>query len=381
MNVALLVAILGIGSGDLQAPADLGFDTKSLDRIDAVVSEAIASRAIPGAVVLVGRGGKTALRRSYGLRKVGADPEAMTVDTIFDLASLTKPIVTATSILNLADRGKLAIGDRLGTLLPEFDNLGKGAITVEQLLRHRSGLIADNPESDYADGPDEAWKRLANLDLRAAPGEKFLYSDVNYLILGRIVERLAGEPSTASHSHIIVPLGMKDAGFLPKNHPNSELRIAPTVSDVPRGVVHDPRSRALGGVAGHAGLFGTADDLARFANMILDDGKAEDGTVILRPETVRSMISPGDTPAGQKRGLGWDIDTPFSAPRGRVFGPGSFGHTGFTGTSLWIDPETRTFVIVLTSRLQPDGKAPSPTEVRRRIATIVGESIRDRPPR
>ncbi|MDB5351554.1 MAG: hypothetical protein JWN86_2801 [Planctomycetota bacterium] len=396
-------------------PADLGFDPVSLDRVDAAVNRAISAKKLPGAVVLVGRRGKIALARAYGQRKGGdsvAD-QPMTRDTIFDLASLTKPLATASSILVLVDQGKLRLDDRLGTLLPEFDNRGKGEITVDQLLRHRSGLIADNPLADYADGPQTAWERLSRIGLASMPGERFVYSDVGYIILGRIVERVSGKPlNEFASDNLFWALKLFDTKFrrftwqevvapgatylwlggfpLPilvqrrYRRPIDEVadpRIAMTDGrpDCPslRGVVHDPRARALGGIAGHTGLFGTADDLAVLAQMFLEGGRALDGRRILRPETVNSMISPGDTPPKQRRGLGWDIDTPYSAPRGRIFGPTSYGHTGFTGTSVWIDPQTKTFVIVLTCRVYPGSNAPSPTALRSEISTIVGESIRD----
>jgi len=369
-----------------EAPPDaLGFDPDRLARIDAALEAAVEHGKVPGAVVVVGRRSKIALARVKGRRSVEGAGEPLTRDTAFDLASLTKPVATATSMMILVEQGKLRLSDTLARLMPEFDNHGKGAITVEQLLRHRSGLIADNAIGDYADGPDEAWKRLATLDLVNPPGTRFRYSDVNFLILGKLVERVAGEPlDRFAAAHVFGPLGMISTGFRPIGQkPNADVpldRIAPTETDggaMLRGMVHDPRARALGGVAGHAGLFGTADDLAVFAQMILDGGLGPDHRRILAPLTVRAWISPGDTPDGQKRGLGWDIDTGYSAPRGDLFGPRSFGHTGFTGTSVWIDPETETFVILLTSRLHPDGKGASPTALRAEVATLTAAALVD----
>ena len=277
----------------------------------------------------------------------------MTRDTLFDMASLTKPVATATSVMILLERGKLRLNDRLGKLLPEFDNHGKGRITVEELLRHRAGLIADNALADYGDGPEAAWKKLADLELKSPPGSSYVYSDVGFLTLGRIVERVSGQGlDRFARENIFQPLGMADTGFLPAD----AGRAAPTEPDdgtMLRGTVHDPRARALGGVAGHAGLFGTADDLAVYAQTLLDGGLAPNGHRLLGPRTVRAMTDPGTTPAGQKRGLGWDIDTPHSAPRGALFGPGGYGHTGFTGTSLWVDPE------ILDLRHRPD-QPPAP---------------------
>lgn len=363
-------------------PASVGLDPGRLAGLDAVVERAIADEAVPGAVVLVGRRGKIAYVKAFGMRAVTPEGEPMTRDTVFDLASLTKPVATATAVMILLEQGKVRLDDRLRTLLPEFDNHGKGAITVEQLLRHRAGLIADDPISDYADGPDAAWKRLAGLEPSYPPGTSYIYSDVGFLTLGRIVERVSGQSLDAfARDNVFKPLGMTATGF----RPDSSTRIAPTEpadGAMLRGQVHDPRARALGGVAGHAGLFGTADDLAVFAQTLLEGGLAPNGHRLLGRLTVRAMTDPGSTPVGQKRGLGWDVDTPHSAPRGALFGRSGFGHTGFTGTSLWADPETSTFVIVLTSRLHPDGKAPSPTALRYKVATVAaGAILPDSPPR
>jgi uncharacterized protein YbbC (DUF1343 family)/CubicO group peptidase (beta-lactamase class C family) len=361
-------------------PAAVGLDPDRLARIGEAVERAIAEQKVPGAGVLVGRRGKIAYARAFGRRAVEPDAETMTLDTVFDLASLTKPVVTATAVMILVEQGKIRLGDTLAQLMPEFDNHGKGAITVEQLLRHRSGLIADNPLADYQDGPETAWKRLAALEPTNPPGDHFRYSDVNFLILGRLVERISGARlDRFAAQHIFEPLGMRDTAFRPIGEAGATVpvaRIAPTEKDngvMLRGVVHDPRARALGGVAGHAGLFGTADDLAVFAQMVLEPGR------VLAPATVAAMTAAGDTAPKERRGLGWDIDTAYSAPRGKRFGARSFGHTGFTGTSLWIDPETEMFVILLASRLHPDGKAASPTALRSEVATLAAEAVESGP--
>lgn len=360
-------------------PESVGLDPSRLAKIDDAVARALEKKQVPGAVVLVGRRGKVVYARASGLRAVKPESEPMTRDTVFDLASLTKPVATATSVMVLLEGKKLRLDDTLAKLLPEFDNHGKGAITLDHLLRHRTGLIADNPLADYADGPEKAWERLANLDLQAKPGERFLYSDVNFLILGKIVERVSGVPlDEFARSHVFAPLGV---GLTYR--PSESTRIAPTEEEkgtMLRAVVHDPRARALGGVAGHAGLFGTADDLAVYAQMLLDGGKGPDGRQVLAAETVRAMTDPADTPPRQQRGLGWDIATGFSGPRGRHFGTKSYGHTGFTGTSIWIDPETEMFVILLTSRLHPDGKSPAPLALRSEVATLAAAAVADSPP-
>ena len=306
------------------------------------------------------------------------------------MASLTKPVVTATAVMLLIEEGKVRLQDRIVKYLPELDNHGKNRITIEHLLRHRAGFVPDNSLDDYAHGPSEAWKRIAGLDLASAPGERFVYSDIGFMVLGKLVERLSGQSlEQFARDRIFRVIGMADAHFRPLLERSGEEhlpvdRIAPTERSTPggpmlRGVVHDPRSRAIGGVAGHAGLFATADDLAVFAAVLLNGGATADGRRLLSPLAVRALWDPGSTPAGQRRGLGWDIDTSLSSPRGELFGPESVGHTGFTGTSLWIDPETQTFVILLTSRLHPDGKKPAPTALRREIATLTAAAIVDAP--
>ena len=359
-------------------PEQVGLDPSRLGEIDAAVARAIEEKQVPGAVVVVGRRGKIAYAKAFGRRAIEPAGEPMTRDTIFDLASLTKPVATATSAMILVERGRMKLADPVARYWPEFASRGKEAITVEQLLRHRSGLVADNPLGDFADGPAGAWERIADLGLVGGPGEKFTYSDVNYMVLGKLVERISGKPlDEFAREAIFGSLGM-EATFRPAISP----RIAPTAREggvILRGVVHDPRARALGGVAGHAGLFGTADDLAIFAQMLLDGGNGPDGRRILAPETVRAMIDPGPTPPGQARGLGWDLDTPYSsAPRGSIFGRGSFGHTGFTGTSLWVDPDSGTFVILLTNSLHPDGKGRAIGPLRRAVATAAAAAIQPR---
>jgi uncharacterized protein YbbC (DUF1343 family)/CubicO group peptidase (beta-lactamase class C family) len=373
-------------------PASVGFDAERLKRIDGAIDRALERRQVPGAVVLVGRRGAIAYARAAGLRSVAPGSEPMTRDTVFDMASLTKPIATATSIMILVEEGKLRLSDRVVRYLPELNTHGKGTITIEQLLRHRAGLIPDNPLADYQHGIEAAWKRIAELQLVSQPGERFRYSDVGFLVLGRLVEKISGQTlAEFTRERIFGPLAMKDAHFRPiepADAPQSKIevgRIAPTEPEpvtgrMLRGVVHDPRARALGGVAGHAGLFATADDLAVFAQTILNGGLAPSGRRVLAPLSVRTMVDPGETPPGERRGLGWDVQTGQSVPRGALFAPASFGHTGFTGTSLWIDPETETFVIVLSSRLHPDGKASAPSGLRFEAATLAAAAITDAVP-
>ncbi len=372
------------------SPARLGFDADRLKRIDGAIDRALEQKRFPGAVVLVGRRGAIAYARAAGLRAVWPKPEPMTRNTVFDLASLTKPVVTATAVMILVEEGALRLSDRLNRFFPEWNSHGKGEITIEQLLRHRAGLVADNPLADYKHGAEEAWNKLAELELVSRPDAAFRYSDLGFLVLGKLVERHSGKRlDTFAKERIFDVLGMADAHFRPLDSGAGGggvpiERIAPTEHETPdgrmlRGLVHDPRARALGGVAGHAGLFATADDLAVFAQTLLNGGRGPSGRRVLSPLAVRALADPGTTPHDQRRGLGWDVQTSYSAPKGSLFGPTSFGHTGFTGTSLWIDPETETFVIILTSRLHPDGRAPSPGAFRGEVATLAAAAITDGP--
>ncbi len=343
-------------------------DPARLGRIDAVVRDAVAAGRLPGAVVLVAHRGRTVYRKAFGLRAVRPTREPMTVDTIFDLASLTKAIATAPSAMALVEDGVVRLRDRVADHLPGFERHGKDAVTIEHLLTHMSGLRPDLPLEEQFEGADEALRRVFAERLQAPPGEAFIYSDLNFVLLGEIVRRASGLPlEVFSAERLFAPLGMRDTGFRPA--PDRVARIAPTEACTPlgwpcggpgafmlRGTVHDPTARRMGGVAGHAGLFGTADDLAVFAAMLLDGGRSPSGGRVLSPLTVARMTRPS-TPSHLRdvRGLGWDIDSRYSANRGDLFPPLSFGHTGFTGTSIWIDPETRTVVVFLSSRVHPDG--------------------------
>jgi uncharacterized protein YbbC (DUF1343 family)/CubicO group peptidase (beta-lactamase class C family) len=371
-------------------PDRVGMDSERLSQIDAVVREAIEQRKCPGAVVLVSRFGRVVWWRPYGYRNLdengdkssfapGISAEPMSRETVFDMASLTKVMATATSMMILIDSGEVSLNDRVTRFIPEFGQNGKDDVTVEQLLRHRSGFIADNPVDDYRDGPQRAFERIWQLRPVYAPNSKFLYTDVGYIVLGEIVRRVSGRPlDVFARERIFGPLGMEDTtfrtdAFLRTRAAATELRDGRWM----RGEVHDPRSYLLGGVAGHAGLFSTARDVATFAEMILGQGE-RCGRRVLSPVVVAAMTSPGATPPGQARGLGWDIDTGFSTVRGDLFPMGGFGHTGFTGTSLWIDPQSQTAVIILTNRVHPDGKG-DVRELRRKVATVVAGSILDAP--
>jgi uncharacterized protein YbbC (DUF1343 family)/CubicO group peptidase (beta-lactamase class C family) len=360
------------------APAEVGLDAGRLARIDGVVQDAIKQGQLPGAVVVVARHGKVAFRKAYGSRSKQPEDVPMTPDTVFDLASLTKPLATAASVTLLLEQGKLRLSDRAAQYVPEFGRNGKDNITIEQLLLHTSGLIADNPVADYEDGPNKAFERIHDLTCPAEPGAKFVYSDVGFLVLGEVIERVSGDKlDEFARKNIFTPLGLRETTF----RPGKELaeRAAPTEKRGDkwmRGEVHDPRAFQLGGVAGHAGLFSTADEVAVFAQMLLNQG-AYNGKQILSPATVRLMTTARPVPSGQ-RALGWDVDTRFSSNRGELFGAGSFGHTGFTGTSVWIDPASRTIVVFLSNRVHPEGKG-NINRLRGQVATLAAAAIVEAP--
>jgi uncharacterized protein YbbC (DUF1343 family)/CubicO group peptidase (beta-lactamase class C family) len=366
-------ALAALGCACLAAQAQEPF--KGGPALDAAIQKAIAAHKTPGAVLLIGQPGRILYEKAYGERSIEPTREKATVDTIYDAASLTKVIATTSSVMKLFEQGKIRLSDRVTEYLPAFQG-GKSDITIRNLMTHFSGLRPDldlKPEwSGY-----EAGVRLA-LDekSRTAPGERFVYSDINFILLGEIVRVVSGKPlNEFAEQEIFAPLGMHDTRFLPPA--GWRARIAPTERDhgVPlRGVVHDETSRAMGGVAGHAGLFTTAGDLAKFAEMMLNLGEYK-GVRIFSPLTVRKFTSPNSPPHQPiLRGLGWDIDSPFSGNRGELFPLGSYGHTGFTGTSIWIDPSTKTYVILLANSVHPVRGA-ALTALRGKVATIAAAAI------
>ena len=378
----LLCVVLVVQAGSVSVE----LDQARLLRIDTLVEAAIEDGRLPGAVIVVGHAGEIAYEGAFGARSVDGPREPMTPGTIFDLASLTKVVATTTSVMILVEEGRLRLRDRIVTHLPEFASHGKDRITVEHLLTHVSGLRPDLPLEEVFEGAGTAIARAAGEVPEAGPGERFIYSDINFFLLGEIVRRVSGQTlDRFAHDRIFRPLGMTDTGF---NPPSSlRPRIAPTEPCAPlawpcggdgavmlRGRVHDPTARRMGGIAGHAGLFSTAGDLARFCRMLLGGGALGD-VRILAPLTVARMTrvsTPPDLP--DRRGLGWDLDSRFSANRGDLFGFGSYGHTGFTGTSLWLDPASDTFVVFLSSRLHPSG-AGDVTTLRGQVATVVAAAV------
>jgi uncharacterized protein YbbC (DUF1343 family)/CubicO group peptidase (beta-lactamase class C family) len=349
-----------------------------LGRIDGAVEGVLARKELPGAVVLVGRGEKVVFRKAYGQRAVVPEREAMTVDTAFDLASVTKVVATATSVMLLVEHGKVRLLDPVVKHLPEFGREGgRERVTVEQLLTHRAGLVPDDAMDLYRGTREEILARKAKVPLTSAPGQRFVYSDAGYEALGLLVEKVSGRPfDVFARENVFAPLGMRETEFRPAGRGSLPLaRIAPTEKvdgRILRGEVHDPRARAVGGVAGHAGLFGTADDLARYCRAILSGGGG-----VLSPASVAEMTRPRFFGDPDLRGLGWDVETSYSTNRGDLLPRGSFGHTGWTGTSIWIDPVTKVYVVLLTSRVHPDGSGTAPIALRGIVATLAAAAVTD----
>ncbi len=351
-----------------QTPLDL-----RLAVLDPIINDAIAQQQIPGAVVVIGHDGQVVYRKAYGSRAIDPQREAMTLDTVFDCASLTKVVATTTAIMQLWEQGKFRMNDQVAKYLPEFGQNGKQDITIRQLLVHYSGLPEDLDLIKKWEGKDTGYHMAFEIVPDRAPGSAFVYSDINFQVLGALVERLSGESLDAyAATHIFEPLGMKETRYLP---PLSwEPRIAPTEEDenhhMLRGVVHDPTARRMGGVAGHAGLFSTADDMAVFAQALLDGGRG-----ILTSATVAKMTAPQQPVNGTAvRGFGWDIDSPFSTNRGELLPVGGYGHTGFTGTSLWIDPATKTYIVLMTNAVHIKDKG-SAVSLRTRVGTAVAAAL------
>jgi uncharacterized protein YbbC (DUF1343 family) len=340
--------------------------------IDTMMQKAVVEGNIPGGVVLIGHNGKVVYRKAFGSRSLEPSREPMTINTIFDLASLTKCVATTTSMMKLIADGRVRLNDPVATYLPDFAQNGKQDVTVRELMTHYSGLAPDLDLKTDWQGRDAAYQMAMQQTPQYPPGSRFVYSDINFETLGFLVEKVTGMSlNEFAAKNVFAPLGMKDTRFLPPAE--WKLRIAPTQYDehgqMLRGGVHDPTARRMGGVAGHAGLFSTADDLAKFAEELLR------GHRVLTALAVEKMSTP-QTPANAAsvRGLGWDIDSPFASNRGELLPVGSFGHTGFTGTSLWIDPVTNTYIILLTNAVHPRG-GKSVVSLRSRVATAVVEAL------
>ena len=373
--------------------------------IDQAIVDAVQAGHLPGAVVRVERLGAGVQHQAHetyeaavGRKALEPAPELLAPSTVYDCASLTKVVVTATVLARLMQDGALQPGTAVRTILPAFaSDRGSPPITVGQLLTHTSGLPAGVPPRPSWNGPEAALALAATRTPTHPPGTFFRYSDVNFILLGQIAQRLTGQTlDVLAHEWIFRPLGMRDSGFRPLADPQAWARvplerIAPTewegeIGAAPearpagaallRGQVHDPTARRMGGVAGHAGLFSTAADLARFARMVLQGGEL-DGVRVLSAQAVARMTAvatPLEVP--ERRSLGWDIDSPYSRARGQHYPLGSFGHTGFTGCSLWIDPFSRTFHVLLSNRVHPRTRE-SIVALYEQVGTLAAQAVAD----
>lgn len=368
-----LQLLVGLASLSYGAP----FSTEGLGKIDGAISQAVTDAKTYGAVFRMERG-TGVYEKAYGDRAILPQREPMTVDTIFDAASLTKVIATTPAVMKLMEAGKLDVESPVSRYLPEFTGDGREAITVRQLLTHSSGLRAGlSPQGDWQ-GKEGALRAVCAEKLLAEPGTVYRYSDINFILLGILVERVSSMSLDAfCAEEIFVPLKMKDTSY--RSQPADDIsRIAPTTlveGNFLRGVVHDPTARRMGGIAGHAGVFTTVADLGRFARMMLNEGEL-DGIRLFKAETVVAMTSV-QTPQGlPRRGFGWDIDSPYAGPRGSVFPIGSYGHTGWTGTRMWIDPFSKTSTIFLSNRNHPD-ESGSVIALQRELGTLAAQAIED----
>jgi uncharacterized protein YbbC (DUF1343 family)/CubicO group peptidase (beta-lactamase class C family) len=354
-------------------PAAEAKETANFSAVDLLVQEQINDQAITGAVLVVGHGGKIVHQKAFGLRATSPRAEGMTLDTVFDLASLTKVVATTPSVMRLIQYGQVRLDEPVAHYIPDFGMNGKDAVTVRQLLTHYSGLRPDIDLNPYWVGRDTAFRLAHEEKLQAPQGSIFIYSDTNFMVLGELVQRLSGMPLDQYASvHIFQPLGMKHTRYLPPPEWKNKIAetFAPDRKQILRGVVHDPRADRMGGVAGHAGVFSTAGDLALYAQALISRKQILDGDII------EKMTTPQQPPnATEVRGLGWDIDSSFSSNRGSLLPVGSFGHTGYTGTSLWIDPYTNTYVILLTNSVLPR-QGPAIISLRSRVATAVAALLK-----
>jgi uncharacterized protein YbbC (DUF1343 family)/CubicO group peptidase (beta-lactamase class C family) len=427
--VCLFICAVSNAQGlPVAVPNSVGMSAEKLNQIDALVNKDIADKKLPGAVVIVGHKGKIVYRKAFGNRALVPTQEKMTVDTIFDIASLTKVVATTTSIMILVERGQLRLSDTIGKFIPEIEDEAAKKVTIQQLLTHVSGYAPDFDLREKWTGRDGMLEALKKEKLRTPPGTKFVYSDIGFVVLGEIVRRVSEkELGIFTYDEFIRNLGLINTVFATpmvnlwmrnekalqsgqqtttttlvfaysKFDRTDLLKTAPTENikgqnsylgsqfegdektgnQILRGQVHDPTAFRMGGVAGHAGLFSTADDLARFCQMLLNGGIL-DGKRVLSANTVARMTAPiVVSEDGATRGLGWDMNTAFSSNRGELFPLGSFGHTGFTGTSVWIDRVSQTFVVFMSNRVHPDGKG-DVSPLRAKVATIAASAIEDTP--
>ena len=367
-KIVILLLILLASAAPLRAADEPGFQ-----QIDRIIALGIATKKFPGAVVIAGHNGHIVFEKAYGNRSLTPVPEAMTEDTIFDVASLTKVLATAPAVMQLYEQGRFRLNDPVAKYLPEFAVNGKQDITIRQLLTHYSGLPPDVSLEDTWAGKQEGLRRAFASTPVTAPGVQFRYSDINFIVLGALVEKLSGLTlDQYQQRYLAEPLGLEHMRYLPPEAWRN--RIAPTQYDhgvMLRGVVHDPTSRRMGGVAGHAGIFSTAGDVAVYAQNLLDRLAGRPSNFPLQQLTLEKMTTPGQPATGTAlRGLGWDIESPFSSNRGELFPVGSFGHTGFTGTSIWMDPSSDTYVVFMSNAVYPNGPT-GINAIRGAVANVV----------
>jgi CubicO group peptidase (beta-lactamase class C family) len=366
-----------------RAPEEVGFSAEGLVRVQEVVARAIENGTAPGAVVVVARRGKIVLERAFGRTTYEKDAGKVTPDTLYDIASVTKVVITTTLAMILYERGLLDLDSPVVRYVPEFRGEGKDEVLVKDLLAHSGGLLwwTDLYQTFEGKTPEESRRGYLStiyaMPLDYAPRSKTVYSDLGILLLGEVLERVTGKGlEDLANEEVLGPLGMSDTRYRPPASLRS--RIAPTEVDPWRGrlvhgEVHDENAFGLGGVAPHAGLFSTARDLAAFAQMMLNGG-AFGGHRLLKPETIALFTRRADRVPGSSRALGWDTPSPPSSA-GALFSASSYGHTGFTGTSLWIDPERELFAILLTNRVHPTRENPKITELRPAFHDAVMEAI------
>jgi CubicO group peptidase (beta-lactamase class C family) len=380
----LLVATGAVtpGGGGLpaKAPSAIGMSETRLNAIDRVMSRAIRAGGFPGGVVVVGRRGATAMEKGFGTLGWSDKTKVVAERTIYDLASLTKVVGTTTAIMILYDQGKVKLDEPVSTYLPEFSGGAKDDITLRLLLEHRSGLPAARELWRTAWTPDDARRMIVHTPLECSPGACLIYSDIGADILGFIVEAASGQRlDVFLQREVFDPLGMEETTFRP--HWTLRDRIAPTELNPPRGYplrgeVHDENAFVLGGIAGHAGMFSTASDLAVFAQMMLNGGEIN-GRRIIADSTVKLFTA--RTPDRGTRALGWDT-CGGEASCGKHLSPRTFGHTGFTGTSLWVDPDRDLFVILLTNRVHAARvRRPSKViaDIRNDVADVAALAVSD----
>lgn len=357
-------------------PEELGFDSARLEEVDRLMRRLVENGCFPGAVLLVARHGRVALRRSYGFAQLLPEKRPMTLDTVFDLASLTKVVATAPVALKLVERGELSLDDPLSMYFPPFGEGVKARVRIWHLLTHTSGLPAHLPLYSLALKRGEVYSYLSGVGLEYEPGTRVVYSDLGFILLGGVIEMVAGKTlNEVAEELVFRPLGMRETTF----NPEGDLKERAAATEhcklrgrILRGEVHDENAWFMGGVAGHAGLFSTAMDLAAYAQMWLSGGFF--GARILSPITVKLATRNHTQGLNERRGLGWALNGgPCSC--GDLMSDEAYGHTGFTGTSLWIDPTYDLFVLLLTNRIHPTRESSCIVRARRLVHNAVVSSI------